>query len=799
MSFTGTKVFSWRCCGLAVIAFALGCGSSPEARLHEVLGLQADGRFRETIASLRELLEATPDDPELNHLYGVALLRTGQPQLAIWPLRKAAQPPERAVEDGLLLAHAILRGGSAEDAIQAANRVLEFAPDRVDAIRLLVDAKLAAKQNEEVLADIERLLALEPGDAGGLISRLLALLALGRVDEAEQALAAVREAVGGVEGVEDNSDWLPRVCGASATFAKEKGDVAAAETQWNDCLEQFAAAEIVVFEAVEFFNERGQPERVSEILRLAYEAKPTQLTFIELYAQRLGATGQSAEAERLLRAATRDGVNEHQAWLSLASYYEQRDELSQARDAMKQGLVLAGEAPPTVLAAYADLLIRTGDYDEADEVIAALGDEPVLVSLLRGRLLLARGKPAEALEALEAGLRLWPGHSVARWLSAQAAEQLGDYDRALAEYIESVRGDRANRDAVFSLLRLLEALGRGPEVLPILARYQRERPRDPESLLKAIRISHRAGRLEAVNRALSALRGLPGQQGVAAAEVAAIRAARGGPAAGVLAIRSAKLDLTRPSNAPALGALVDYLVADGKPSAALDALEAMTAAHPDQARFHELRARALRALGETALARDALTRALDLEPERASALAGLAALAAEQGDRETAIALYDRADRADPDNPAHAWDAIQLWVASDDSAEVERRLDALLASHGTHAPAANLMAQRLRTRDPERALVLASRAVRFRGGPDALDTLGRIQLDRGDAANAARSLGRSAELRPDSPSTHYWLGVALSAAGDKEGARQALAVALETDSFPEREDADAELARLNSD
>ncbi len=151
------------------------------------------------------------------------------------------------------------------------------------------------------------------------------------------------------------------------------------------------------------------------------------------------------------------------------------------------------------------------------------------------------------------------------------------------------------------------------------------------------------------------------------------------------------------------------------------------------------------------------------------------------------------------DDPAYAWQAIELSVNNDDDAEVERRLEELLARHGIFAPAADLMAQRLRERDPERALVLARRAVRFRGGPDALETLGRIQLESGNAANAAKTLSRSVKARPDSPSTQYWLGAALSAAGDEDGARQALGVALETDGFPEREAAVAELARLNAE
>ena len=796
MTVSIAKGFLWRWVAIAIVTLTLGCEGGPEVQLDDILSLHADGRFRETVAPLRELLAATPDDPELNHLYGVTLLRTGQPQLAIWPLRKAAETPERAIEDGLLLTVAILRGSNADDAIDAANRVLELEPDHVEALTLLISARQSAMKSEEVLIDVDRLLALEPDDVGAMTARLVALLNLSRVDEAEQALAAIAAAV---EGVEENAEWLPRLCAATATFTKEKGDVEAAEVHWNGCLEQFPAEEIIVFDAVTFFDERRQPERVSEILRLAYEMKPTQMSFVEAYSHRLSITGQDAKGEQLLQAATRDGVNERQAWFTLADYFERRDELAKSKEALKQGLVPAGEVSPTVLAGYADLLIRVGDYDEADEVIDAIGDEPVLVNLLRGRLLLARGKPAEALEAIEAGLRLWPGHSVGRWLAAQAAEQLGDYDRALAEYIEAVRGDRASKDAVFGLLRMLEALGREHEALPILSRYQHERPNDPDSLVKVIRIASRAGQRETFNRAITSLRRIPGQQGVVVAEVAAVQVVRGGPAAGVKSIRASRLDLTRPVNAPALRSLVDYLVADGKPSEALEAVDAAIAAHPDEARFHELRGRALRAGGETALAREALDRALELEPEYTLALAELAALSAEQGDRDAAIALYDRADRADPDDPAYAWQAIELSVNNDDDAEVERRLEELLARHGIFAPAADLMAQRLRERDPERALVLARRAVRFRGGPDALETLGRIQLESGNAANAAKTLSRSVKARPDSPSTQYWLGAALSAAGDEDGARQALGVALETDGFPEREAAVAELARLNAE
>ncbi len=780
-----------------MVLAVLACGSDPEARLEGIRTQQELRDFAATVAPLRELLEASPEDPELNHLYGVALLGVGRPELAIWPLRKAAQEADRAIEDGLLLSQALLGGGSAADAVQEVLRVLELAPDRADVARLLLQTRLKAKQYEEALEAAALVLALEPDDPEALVGRLGAFLSLDRAEEAEQALAAFGEAV---EDLPDENPWHPRFCAGTASFATEKGEAEAAEAAWEECLEEFPGEELVVFGAIEFFSKQSNHARAMKILRSAHEAKPTHLAFVEALANWLGAAGQTEEAERLLRAAAvRDGGKDPDAWLLLARYDDRRGETAKARDALAQGMRLMGEAPVTLVAAYVDLLIRAGNYDEAEELLPQFELSPVIQNLLRGRLLLARGYPAEALEILDEGLRLWPDHSVAHWLAGTAAEQLGDFERALREYGEAIRNDPGNRNVSLSLLRLLEGLGLDEQALVALSRHQRVYRNDAEILVQTIRFAHRAGEPQVVERAARELGALPGNRSVLVAELAAIRAAQGGPTAGAEAIRGTRLDLTHPLSGPALGPLVEYLVAAGRSGEALEATQAALAAHPDEALFHELRGRALRGAGEPEAARGALQRALELEPERAPALGQLAALAAEQGDRDTAIALYDRAALADPEDASYAWDAIELLSASDDGVELERRLEALLARHATHAAAAELLARRLSERDPDRAIALALRAARLRGGPDALDTLGRIQLARGDAESAARSLGASVELRPDSPSSQYWLGRALAATEDEEGARRALEASLALGAFPEREVARAELARLNGD
>ncbi|MBW2390671.1 MAG: tetratricopeptide repeat protein, partial [Deltaproteobacteria bacterium] len=79
---------------------------------------------------------------------------------------------------------------------------------------------------------------------------------------------------------------------------------------------------------------------------------------------------------------------------------------------------------------------------------------------------------------------------------------------------------------------------------------------------------------------------------------------------------------------------------------------------------------------------------------------------------------------------------------------------------------------------------------------DTLDTLGWVQYKLGSIDDAIESFNKALELRPDSASIRYRLGVALLKAGSGQQARTALERAIGGGSFPELDDAKAELARL---
>jgi tetratricopeptide (TPR) repeat protein len=129
-----------------------------------------------------------------------------------------------------------------------------------------------------------------------------------------------------------------------------------------------------------------------------------------------------------------------------------------------------------------------------------------------------------------------------------------------------------------------------------------------------------------------------------------------------------------------------------------------------------------------------------------------------------------------------------------------RRLRKVVSLSPGHVAAVNDLAWRLAESGQELdlALDLAKRAIQLDRQAEVLDTLGFVQLKRGDADAAIEAFEASLAERPDSPSVRYRLAMAQTQRGDSAAARDSLAKALEEDSFPEVQAARAELARLQN-
>jgi tetratricopeptide (TPR) repeat protein len=711
---------------------------------------QKAGDYAGSVAPLRELLATRPDDAEANFLYGRALALT-QPNLAVWSLREAMKDPDWLVQAGTQLAFLSLANYDFNEVVEITGRILEREPENVRVLLLRANAYAHSKQNPELaLADAKRMLELDPGATEAYEPLILALLGLDRLEEAREALEEAGRLLvelGTEEGV------LAWHCSTTAVFEQESGELEQARETWIACLAAHPTDLDVVSSAIDFYDAQGEPDRTLEVLRAALAGAPGSQFFRVAFAQRLHASGDAAEADAVLREVTgsEDPQVAASGWLDLGKFRRAAGEYGAAADALERAVELMRETDsvsPQVLFEYADALVLADRLDRALEVAEDLS-VPAHRQLIRARVAQERRNPGLALEAFDEGLRLWPDNPWARYYAALAAQELGDFERALAEFRNAVRIEPGATDARTLGAALLLAQGNPDSALVMLQTRMEEAPLEIEGQLLAMRLSGVLGNtIAAANYFALIETSRPAWAGRALAEAAEGLAQRAGPASAVdMLAKAPGVDFNDPRYVAALRAFVRFSHQAGEAAATSAALQAILAANPDSSVFQAIHGLDLELSGAAAEAvYAAYARALELGPGNAWALAGLGRLALDD-DPETALDFFDRAASADPSDPDPKLGAARALVASGKPAQAAERLDALLLEHPFETEAA---AERARL-DVERGIATpetlerARRAVRFGGGADALELLSRVHAQRDEpelaerAAEAARA------------------------------------------------------------
>jgi tetratricopeptide (TPR) repeat protein len=780
---------------LACAGLLIACGGDVESRMAEVRALQDVGQFDASIEELREILAITPDLAEANYRLGMALVQTGEPSRAVWPLQKAADTSQYEITAGILLASTHFQTKNYDESIRAANRVLEIDPDRQAALRIRAQAYLSAKQLDLAIEDTTRLKDLYPDDYGVRVLHATVLADLGRLEEAEREHDFVKEL--GQES--DDPQFRVRACLSPAVFAKEVlRDNERARPLYEDCASRNPTDPVALNHILSFFDGIGERARGTEMVRAAAASAPENLSLQQTYANRLNATGDPEGAEAVLKG-TVESFGSAAAWQGLAQFYRVRKQPEKALEALAKVDELSGGGNDALRFTQADLLIDTGDLDAARAVADQIR-QPTYLHLIRGRIELLSGNPEAALAAFEQGINAWPQNAGARYLAGLAARDLGDHERAISELREAVRSGNAETEAAIEASRILYALGRYNEAATF-ANMSLSGPsgkRQSEAYVMGARALTALGHYDRARGSVQRLVDL-GYPAIAARELALLTRAESGPAAAVAALLDSDLDLTRLSNLEPLRMLAEDLVSLRRAPEAYELVDAAIEANPDSVDLLELRGLTLAKDRKFPAAREVLERVLDRDADRPLALAGLGMVTANQGDLPGAIELLDRAYALDRSNgqPAHL--AAQIALASGDEAEAKRRLRELVPRHPEIPALANDLAWLLAEsgEDLDHALELAERARERTPVPQVLDTLGWVHVKRGEPQQAVELLEQALAGRPQSPSIRYHLGVALSQAGEKERAREMLEAAIGGPRFGELDDAREALAQLD--
>jgi tetratricopeptide (TPR) repeat protein len=741
---------------IAAIAIALVTSSTPLGcrrgdPLEQIRHQQDDaGDFEGSIEPLRKLVAERPDDPEVNYRYGHALVMTERQALASWALRKAMEDPEWTVRAGIELAYSALATSDYNEVVDAVDRVLERDPENTAALIARANAHAYwRKEPEKALADATRVLELDPDSIDALKPRILALLQLRKLDDVGKTIADLGRRLDESDAPEGTRAWY---CGTRAMFAEELNDIDGANKRWSECLATYPTSADLVSNAMRFYDEHGQSEHSLELLRTALDKEPGAYVFRTSLARRLRLAGQVAEGDALLLEATRsEGPEVAAVWMDLGRYRRDAGDPAGAAEAMARAVELApaaGPVSPQYPFEYAEALLLAKQYDRALEVAERL-DLPAHQHVIRARVAQERGDPALALREFTESFRLWPDNAVARYYAARAAEDLGDFDRALDEYRAAIRIDAGATDARTRAGALLAGEGK-PRFAMQLLRDLGHHALEESGERLSLRTIGQVGDLAQIREVRKAYRRTPAiSSAVITAELAEGFAAGGGkPADAVRLVRETRgIDYRDPANADALRALV-RLTHQAKERGVPREVRSAVGAHPNEAVFQEILGLALELDGQLEPARAAYQRAIELEPGNARALTGLGRLAL-ASDPAQALDFFDRAAAADPQDAEAKFLAARALIARGARDDAAKRLDALLLKHPIHAEAAALRASLDLDGGvaDDRTLERARRAARFGGGPDAVELLARVLAERGESDQAAKAQERAKAMR----------------------------------------------------
>lgn len=717
-----------------------GCNrAETPADLPAIRTLLEQGRYGDAIEPLRTFLSESPNDAEANFLYAVALIRTGELGAAKWALRKAAEHPEWTHRASMELASIAIRTHEYPDAIAMLDEILESEEKYPLARFMRGEAYLSmGKSADKAIEDFDILLQDTPDSFSVRVSRAAALLLEDRVEEAEEAIKVLSTEV---NTDEEDRQSRARLCAIRATlqFERERRDEALKIL--DGCLENFSGEYVTVSSALHIFDTMGAPERAIEVLESSLALEPRAHNVRESLAARLIAEGEPDRGESILREGTEIGSKSSRAaiWTALTNFYLMiRNDLPAAIGAYEQALANSDDPPVLAVLTYGDLLARAGENEKALEVAAGIKNGTYR-GLIEARVHLNRLQPARALARLDEVLPIWPNNAGARYYAARAAEQLGNFPRAVEEYRQSIRSGSDQTDAALRLAKFYLAAGSDENAWAIASQYFTSHPNDAEGVRVLIR-SARGSDDRQITNLFQRLRPTPLWAIAVATRADSVAEARNHQAALAVLGETVGLDLTLPRHAPILRSWVVHLAAAGRTLEAREKVDTAFAPDTRVATFHEIHGVLLEAEGAPPdRVLEAYERAIELDPGHPRALEALGRLAANRSDTDTALAYLGRAIEAEIERPSPARRAASLEAAAGKPLEAEKRLEGLLREHPWDSPAARDLAHLRvdRAALDERTQDLAERAAFFGGDPSDQQFLLEVLRARGESERAS--------------------------------------------------------------
>jgi cellulose synthase operon protein C len=706
--------------------------TSPEPPLLEGVILQEQGQYASAQDALALALKRmAPAEPMLHRMK--ALIALTQVQLALGDLTAAAhteaavaklepQSPATALLDARLkLARKNLQGGVAE-----LERILTVAPGYNEARLLLGVALMQRGDLEQAQQQLQQLLESTPDDLAA--RKLLAEVQL-KLGQPEAALNVLSPAL----ATASLDPQLLSLYGAAAHGTGDKQALIEAlqrseEEHPNDqiVLLNLGAAYLAAGEAQEALGvlqktpDNGDPQRDrlliaammgaqgpqaagAEVARLlaAHQRDPGVL---DLAASYYVTQGRTDDARAMLRASLAIDPADVSSQVDLARLDEAAGDAGAAQSRLQEALTAHPEALP-IRIALADVLVRAKAYDRARTLLEAAGPGAgPQVKFALAQVALASGDLKSANAAIDQAIAEQPGQAALVESAGQLLMNANQFDAALARFRQAT------------------------QLAPKDARYWLNTARAQLALNQA------AAARSSLNQA----------------------------------------DQLQPQWLPVVATLAYLDMHQGDGQSALTRIQGLLAQRPDDPGVLELEGDVEAYLHQPAAAETAYDKAQQLRPT--------ARLAAN---------LYRvrlMAHAPEPQQPLEQWltREPQSWPVRDLLGEyylgqgksprrAAQEFKAVIALQPKDVVALNDLAWALNQVGDPGAVAIAQRAYQLApNAPDIDDTLGWVLTHNGQAADAVDYLRRAAKLDPSDPNVEYHLAYALAKTGHAAEARQIL-------------------------
>ena len=523
---------------------------------------------------------------------------------------------------------------------------------------------------------------------------------------------------------------------------------------------------------------QGEHARSVEQLRLALASDPGRPELVLALAEAQARSGSPVRAEATVRGLLERRPDHVPALLFLGRLLYETDRPQRAREVLERVRKLAPrEQEPYLL--LAEMSLESGHPDDAVRTVQALADLNRDTTGLRrlGMALLDRGEPETARALLERSVQIDPGDAEAQGALGEALEALGRPGDADAAYTRALERDPDSREVLLRAGRL--ALRSGSEAR---ARAYLDRLASldigPEQSLRvaltwlsagkpapAVRVLEQARAGSDDPRLLLALGLVQGKVG---------RWADAAQAYGEVPIGAAGWKDAVVQRGLALARAGDPI---GAERATAEALKQA----PGDTTLEAGHAAVLEAIGQPERAEQFLQARIRVSGST-ELVTALAQIFSRTGAHSEAVSVLTEALKAHPRDEDLLYALGAVLERSGATPQALARMREILEVNPQNAAALNFIGYTLAEHGEQldEAERLVRRALAIHPDSGAyLDSLGWVQFRRGDAARAASTLERAAELEPDEPAILEHLGDAYGGVSRRDAAVGAYRRALE--------------------